>query len=295
MVSIQLPTSNDKVRIKYNDKNYYLTVMQVSGNIVSLYDYSNKIHSSLTLYENKWFLPGNIPISDVYWNETCFDSLGIYEKLAILIYAEPEIFANLCCVNGELYAISSGKLTEEIKLAFADITHYLYNERIDVWYNPEFKEFREKNMSTKDLYKSLYSFYRFKREHGVDALIRKSISTGNIFNTKIIWKRYQNLDIINESIILTFETVIEWFNFIGSQDNVKTIPTKFEAATKILQMLAKKPYNLTPYKKQPLFYFSLQNKLLVRWLVNKGICTIEELQTNMPGGARMTAFLLSLK
>lgn len=295
MVSIQLPRLDDKVRIKYNDKNYYLSVMQVSGNIVSLYDYSNKIHSSLTLYDNKWFLPGNISVSEVYWNETCFDSLGIYEKLAILIRAEPEIFANLCCVNRELYAISSGKLTEEIKLAFADITHYLYNERIDAWYNPEFKKFRDKNMTTKELYKSLYSFYRFKREHGVDALIRKSISTGNIFNTKIIWEHYQNLDIINESIILTFETVIEWFNFIGSQDNVKIIPAKFEAVTKILQMLAKKPYNLTPYKKQPLFYFNLQNKLLIRWLVNKGICTIEELQNNMPGSARVIAFFLSLK
>ncbi len=64
---------------------------------------------------------------------------------------------------------------------------------------------------------------------------------------------------------------------------MQTIPPNFENVTRIIQVLAQKPYNLTPYKNLATFYSELYDLNLIKWLVNKNICTPEELYSHLIG------------
>lgn len=267
----------NKVRIKYLDTNYYGKIVKIENNVLTIIIEShNNILTTLSWINDKFVLPGNTIPQELIFDEIEFDDLDVYVKMCILVQADHETFVQLSKTNKILHAISSNKLPKEIIASHGNMANFLYPNRIDTWFRSDIKKFKETNMNWKEFYKRILLFYRFKNEHGIPALIRREVTNGHIMECRILWSWYRDRIIFNEVAILTYHTVYEWFEFMDTRQ-INTCSETLKNSLNILEWLSKTPRNITTYKNREFFSSSLYNLNLVKWLLNKNICTVGEL------------------
>lgn len=286
----------DRVRIKYANYNFHTIVTNISSNILTVFDETNKITTTLEYIDKVWYLPDKSIPSEIVFNETTFNDLDIYCIMHILTVSSYDVFQNLCRVNRYIHSICSDKVPEEIQANYGNLVNYLYPNRIDYWYNEDIRKYREKDMTWRIFHKRISLFYRFKNEHGIDALIRRSINQGSLMEVKILWGQYRNREIFKEATILLYSSIIDWFEFL-TRNNIPTCSNELTDCLNMLVWLSKPPRSIRDYRSTREFDRSMWNLNMVKWLINSKIFTVDDIYSTVlhRGNKIVLDYLKSIK